>query len=77
MQTHAMIVDEFEPVLIERKCGGWLATTPRGYRLQIGVLGDSEDQARVNLFNSLEKWKALCQHAKHERQNNGRMIIMP
>lgn len=34
-----------QPVLIERRCGGWLAITPKGWPLGIGVTADTKEGA--------------------------------
>ena len=44
MRTH---IDEVEPVLIERACGGWLAVSPRHYSLKIAVREVRRDEALV------------------------------
>ena len=36
---------QVEPVLIERRCGGWLAITPHGWPLGIGVTADTKAAA--------------------------------
>lgn len=38
---------EVNPVLIERRCGGWLATTPNGWPLGIGVTADTKEEAEA------------------------------
>jgi hypothetical protein len=48
-----------EPVLIERRCGGWLAITPRGWPLGIGVTADTRDAAVMQFREMLERWKHI------------------
>ena len=45
-----------KPHLIERECGGWLAITPRGWPLSIGVTAESEAGARKEFAAALERW---------------------
>jgi hypothetical protein len=47
------------PQLIERKCGGWLAITPRGWPLSIGVCGDTKDAAKVEFEAALLRWSQI------------------
>lgn len=35
-----------EPRMIKRECGGWLAVSPRGCSLKIGVTGETEQGTR-------------------------------
>ena len=48
-----------KPVLMERHCGGWLAITPRGWPLAIGVTGDTEEEARRAFDAALERWSRI------------------
>lgn len=47
------------PRLIERACGGWLAVSPRGCSLQIGVTADSESLARSEFRSAFEQWREM------------------
>ena len=47
------------PVLIERTRGGWLAVSQAGSELRIGVVGDTEKQARQRFADALKKWAKL------------------
>lgn len=50
------------PVLIERKCGGWLAITPRGWPLGIGVTADTKENAEANFRAELERFSSIQEH---------------
>ena len=39
------------PVIIPRECGGYLAISPKGFRLRVGVEGATEEEAR-NTFET-------------------------
>lgn len=45
-----------KPELIERHCGGWLAVTPRGWPLSIGVTADTESDAIKEFEVALDRW---------------------
>lgn len=48
-----------EPVLIERRCGGWLAVTPRGWPLGIGVTADTKADAERKFREELERFSKI------------------
>ena len=48
-----------KPHLVERKCGGWLAITPRGWPLSVGVTAESESEARKKFAETLERWSKI------------------
>jgi hypothetical protein len=41
--------------LIERRCGGWLAVTPHGWPLGIGVTADTNAAAEKKFREELER----------------------
>jgi hypothetical protein len=43
-ENHALFA--VQPLLIERRCGGWLALTPEGWPLAVGVTGDTKEEAQ-------------------------------
>jgi len=45
-----------EPVVASLQCGGWLATSPLGVAIRIGVIGISEADARAKFGESLGRW---------------------
>lgn len=45
-----------EPVVLKRRCGGYLARTPRGYRICMGVAADTACNARIKYYQSLRAW---------------------
>lgn len=48
-----------EPVLIERRCGGWLAVTPRGWPLGIGVTADTKSNAEHKFREELRRFSQI------------------
>lgn len=47
------------PVVIERRCGGWLAITPRGWPLGIGVTAQTKDEAETKFREELQRFSAI------------------
>jgi hypothetical protein len=47
------------PRLIERANGGWLAVSPRGCSLQIGVTADNEEDARAEFRTAFDQWRDM------------------
>jgi hypothetical protein len=45
-----------KPRLIRRKCGGWLAVSPRCARFRIGVTADTEAHAEGKFWNAYVRW---------------------
>jgi len=59
-----MIIDDpaiytVKPVLVARKCGGWLATTPNGWPLCIGVTAETAEGAEQEFSAALSRWAAI------------------
>lgn len=48
---------QIEPQLIERRCGGWLAVSPRSVAIRIGATGKSEAEARSNFAALVHAWE--------------------
>lgn len=48
-----------EPTLIRRRCGGWLAVSPRDESLQFGVTASTEEEARSNYAQALLRWREI------------------
>lgn len=48
-----------QPVLIARLCGGWLAKTPVGWPLAIGVGAESEIDAKRLFSEALARWRSI------------------
>lgn len=44
------------PKLIHRACGGWLAVSPDGACLRIGVTAETEDGARKRYQQTVARW---------------------
>ncbi len=51
-------VTTLEPRLIERRNGGWLAVTDDDSPVRIGVVGDTEAEARERFHEALARWRA-------------------
>jgi hypothetical protein len=49
---------DLAPRLIARRCGGWLAVSLPGEALQIGAVGDSEEDARARYHESRTQCEA-------------------
>jgi hypothetical protein len=47
-----------QPRLVARECGGWLAISPHGSALRIGVTAATESEAREAYHQSLAQWLA-------------------
>lgn len=47
------------PVLIERRCGGWLAVTPRGWPLAIGVTAETKAEAEQKFRDELKRFSEI------------------
>ena len=47
---------DVSPVLAERKCGGWMAFSPRGWPLGIAVCADTEANAKAEFRAALSRW---------------------
>jgi hypothetical protein len=47
---------EKNPVVVQRRCGGWLAYSNRESRLQIGVIAGTADEARHRYEASVVEW---------------------
>jgi len=50
---------QVSPHLIHRRCGGWLAKTPDGWPLGIGVTGDTKEAAVAEFESALDRWKKI------------------
>jgi hypothetical protein len=56
------------PRLIKRHCGGWLAVSPSGCSLKIGVTGPTSEAAEANYRESYIAWaRNLAMGAQSER----------
>jgi len=42
--------------MIKRRCGGYLAVSPRGSRFGIGVTADSEQEAHILFIKAYRRW---------------------
>lgn len=60
-----------EPILVERKCGGWLATTPTGPWPRIGVTADTAELARAMFKISMSKWLSSLADETRPAANGG------
>ena len=57
------------PIVIARECGGFLAVSPVGFRLQIGVEGDTEEEARHTFEARLASGLRILAEAKKSRND--------
>lgn len=48
-----------EPRLIARNGGGWIAVTPRGWPLAVGVIAESQDAACRAFEAALQRWRRI------------------
>lgn len=62
-------VGDVIPDMIHRKRGGWLAISPLGHSLRIGVVAETEERARVKFDRSLSDWVTNLENRKSA--NNG------
>lgn len=58
------------PNLIHRRCGGWLAVSPRSEPIKIGVTADTRDDAICMFIASLERWRLIKADAASTRTND-------
>lgn len=59
MSTTLMRFKNIEPKLVRRENGGWLAISPVGASLRVGVEAWSAEDARVRFVRELGEWSAL------------------
>lgn len=52
-------MDTIEPDLIKRACGGWLAVTPEGSPLRLGVEGKDKAAATEAYREERERWTEI------------------
>lgn len=50
-----------KPHIVERACGGWMAMTPRGWPLSIGVTAETETEAREAFDAALARWARIAE----------------
>lgn len=50
---------EMRPRVIQRSCGGWLATSPSNMNLQIGVTAPTESEALNKFVQTLDRWREI------------------
>ena len=61
MNIDGMSVRRIRPCLVERQCGGWLALSPPDAILRIGVVGDTEQEAREKFIAALMSWEEILE----------------
>lgn len=54
--SHKVDLYRVQPWPIARNCGGWLAVTPRGWPLSIGVIAETEEAVKEKFAASLVRW---------------------
>lgn len=57
--SHQTDLYRVQPWVIARNCGGWLAVTPRGWPLSIGVIADTEEAVKEKFAASLARWESI------------------
>jgi len=62
LTTEAILATE--PRLIQTTYGRWLAVSQPGSQLRIGVIGETEEDARQRFVDEREAWRAL-----HEQED--------
>lgn len=50
---------DFLPVVVQRRCGGWLARSERRDEIRIGVTAESEEAVRAKFAATIAKWREL------------------
>jgi hypothetical protein len=55
-----------EPIISARRCGGWLATTPNGAPISVGVTGETEAEARSAFRTAMERWEITLRSEEEE-----------
>ena len=58
MNPNLEILESTDPVVSERECGGWLATTPPESELRIGVTALTEGEVRALFERAMHRWVA-------------------
>lgn len=51
--------------VVERKIGGYLALSPAGDSLQIGVVGESEEAAAAMWAKARDQWRVLLESGRN------------
>jgi hypothetical protein len=67
MAIESEMVTKLEPRLIERRNGGWLAVTDDDSPVRIGVVGDTEAEARERFHEALTRWRAAYERPVAEQ----------
>lgn len=57
-----------EPIVVERKCGGWLATSPNNARALIGVTADTEKEVVAEFKIVYARWLELLKHSRFRKR---------
>jgi hypothetical protein len=50
------LIQNIQPKICRRKCGGYLAVSEEGSSLRIGVIGQSEEEARRLFKQEILEW---------------------
>ena len=65
--TRAFNILAIRPTVTETAYGKWLAVSEPGSSRNIGVIGDTEDDARERFTSALAKWQELHDAARADR----------
>jgi len=53
-----------QPLLIERRCGGWMAITPSGWPLAVGVTADTKAGAEKKFREELKRFSEIPERSE-------------
>ena len=59
MNTLDKRFEEIRPRVVQRTSGGWLAVTPMGAPLTIGVVGATEIEAIAKFRGAITRWQQI------------------
>lgn len=68
MEKVPIRVGPIEPK-IYKASGGWLAVSPAGSDLKIGVAGNSENEVRREFAGALKRWQAILDDSEQGQPN--------
>jgi hypothetical protein len=61
------MIDENPALLIvERRCGGWIAWSGPAQDLKIGVTGDTRENALARFDGALRQWQDILSQAREQ-----------
>ena len=60
--------DSIRPDMIRRTGGGWLASSPKGAGVSIGVTAATEEDSRDNFRSTYRRWLEILASGEDARQ---------